>query len=255
MTACEEQKLFLKIVLDIAESMMQSGAEIDRVENTVNRMAKAYGVTRVDTFAIISSIVVTIEMPDGETLTQTRRIVLGGNTDFARLEALNRISREYCAERFSVEELKSRFEGCSQPFSQLKYYLGSVIAAAGFAVFFGGNLFDAVVSAVFAVVICAFSNVAPKFCPNNIISKFLCSLIVGLGICTVCRLFPTLHYDMIMIGDIMLLIPGIALTNSIRNLIIGDTVSGLTRFTECLVLAGALAGGFMLSIVLLGGAV
>jgi uncharacterized membrane protein YjjP (DUF1212 family) len=58
-----------------------------------------------------------------------------------------------------------------------------------------------------------------------------------------------------MIGDIMLLIPGIALTNSIRNLIVGDTVSGLTRFTQSLVLAGALAGGFMLSIALLGGAV
>ena len=253
--ACDEQKLFIKITLDIAEGMMQSGAEIDRVENTVNRMAKAYGVVRVDTFAITSSIVVTLEMPDGTTLTETRRIVSSGTTNFSQLEALNRLSREYCAEKFSVEELKRRLDGCFKPFNQLKYYIGSVIAAGSFAVFFGGNLFDALVSAVFAVVICAFYNVAPKFCPNNVISKFLCSLIVGLGICGICRLFPTLHTDMIMIGDIMLLIPGIALTNSIRNLIVGDTVSGLTRFTESLVLAGALAGGFMLSIILLGGAV
>ena len=253
--ACNEQKLFIKTTLDIAEGMMQSGAEIDRVENTVNRMAKAFGVARVNTFAITSSIVVTMEMPDGETLTETRRIVSRGKTDFTKLEALNCLSREYCAEKFSVEELKRRFDGCNKPFNQFKYYIGSVIAAAVFAVFFGGNLFDALVSAAFAVVICAFSNVAPKFCPNNVISTFLCSLIVGLGICAVCRIFSTLNADMIMIGDIMLLIPGIALTNSIRNLIVGDTVSGLTRFTESLVLAGALAGGFMLSIVLLGGAV
>ena len=251
----EERKAFIGLVLDMAEAMMTSGAEIDRVENTVNRMGKAFGAKHVDAFAITSSVVITLEMPDGETLTQTRRIVSEGKTDFARLEALNRLSREYCAEGFSVEELKKRFDGCKKPFNQLKYYIGSVIAAAAFAIFFGGNLFDALVSAVFAVVICAFSNVAPKFCPNNVISKFLCSLIVGLGICGICRLFPTLHADMIMIGDIMLLIPGIALTNSIRNLIVGDTVSGLTRFTQSLVLAGALAGGFMLSIALLGGAV
>ncbi len=250
MSECET---FVDAVLDIAEGMMVSGAEIDRVEGTVNRMATAYGAKRVDAFAITSSIVVTIQMPNGETLTRTRRIVSSGQTDFTRLEALNRVSREYCATVFSVEELKRRLSECSKPFSQLKYYIGSVIAAAGSAVFFGGNLCDALVSAIFAVVICAFSNVAPKFCANTVISKFLCSFIVGLGICTVCRLFETLNADMIMIGDIMLLIPGIALTNSIRNLIVGDTVSGLTRFTESLVLAGALAGGFMLSIALLGG--
>ena len=56
-----------------------------------------------------------------------------------------------------------------------------------------------------------------------------------------------------MIGDIMLLIPGIALTNSISNIIVGDTVSGLTRLTESLVLAAALAGGFMLAIFIIGG--
>lgn len=245
----------MKLILDIAEGMMKSGAEIDRVENTVNRMAVAFGVRRVDTFAITSSIVVTLEMPDGETLTQTRRILSQGRTNFARLEALNRLSREYCAEKFSVEELKTRLEGCYKPFNQVKYFVGSVIAAAAFAIFFGGDIFDALTAGVFAVVICAFSLVAPKFCPNSVISTFLCSLIVGLGICAVCRIFPTLNADMIMIGDIMLLIPGIALTNSIRNMIVGDTVSGLTRFTESLVLAGALAGGFMLSIVLLGGAV
>ncbi len=246
---------FIGIVLDIAEGMLNGGAEIDRVENTVNRMANTYGVERVDAFAITSSIVVTMKMPDGQPLTQTRRIASQGRTDFARLEALNRLSRDYCVERFSFEELKRRFNNCNRPFDQFKYYIGSVVAAFAFAVFFGGSVFDALTAGLFAVIICAFSDVAPRFCPNSIISKFLCSFIVGLGICGVCRLFPTLNADMIMIGDIMLLIPGIALTNSIRNLITGDTVSGLTRFTESLVVAGALAGGFMLSIALLGGPV
>ena len=251
----DQRKEFIGAVLDIAEGMMVSGAEIDRIEGTVTRMGEAFGAKRVNSFAITSSIVVTLEMPDGETLTQTRRIVSSGTTDFTRLEALNRLSREYCEQHFSVEELKKRLDDSKRAFSNLKYYIGSVLAAAAFAVFFGGTVYDGLVAGVFAVFICAFSLVAPKFCPNSIISKFLCSFIVGLGICAVCRIVPSLNADMVTIGDIMLLIPGIALTNSIRNLLVGDTVSGLTRFTESLVLAGALAGGFMLSFVLLGGAI
>ncbi len=251
----DERKAFVGLLLDIAEGMMVSGAEIDRIEGTVNRMGEAFGAQKVNTFAITSSVVVTLEMPDGHTLTQSRRVVASGATDFARLEALNRLSREYCAEPFSVEELRKRFEASQKPFSKKKYYVGSVIAAAAFAVFFGGNVYDSLVAGIFATFICLFSDLAPKFCPNQIISKFLCSFLVGLGICAVCRLVPGLNPDMIMIGDIMLLIPGIALTNSIRNLLVGDTVSGLTRFTESLVLAGALAGGFMLSFVLFGGAI
>ena len=105
-----QSKEFIGVLLDIAEGMMVSGAEIDRVEGTVVRMGTAFGAKKVDSFAITSSIVVTLEMPDGEVVTRTRRITSSGTTDFTRLEALNRLSREYCAEPFSVEELKKRFD-------------------------------------------------------------------------------------------------------------------------------------------------
>ena len=66
-------------------------------------------------------------------------------------------------------------------------------------------------------------------------------------------LFPSIDRDLVMIGDIMLLIPGVAITNAMRDIIIGDTVSGITKLTQCLLWAGALAGGFMLAISLSGG--
>ena len=56
-----------------------------------------------------------------------------------------------------------------------------------------------------------------------------------------------------MIGDIMLLIPGIAMTNSIRDILIGDTISGIMRLIETLLWAAALALGFMISIAVIGG--
>ena len=60
-----------------------------------------------------------------------------------------------------------------------------------------------------------------------------------------------LHMDMILIGDIMLLIPGIAMTNAIRNMLGGNTISGVIRLTESLIWAAALAGGFMTALLII----
>ena len=62
-----------------------------------------------------------------------------------------------------------------------------------------------------------------------------------------------LHTDKIIIGDIMLLIPGFVMTNSLRDMLVGDTISGIMRFTESLLWAIGLASGFMLAIWLIGG--
>ena len=63
------------------------------------------------------------------------------------------------------------------------------------------------------------------------------------------------HVDKIMIGGIMLLIPGIAMTNSIRDMLIGDIVTGLLRFVNSVLIAGAIACGFALPLILMGGGV
>ena len=83
----------------------------------------------------------------------------------------------------------------------------------------------------------------------NLTAAFL----AGSGICAVGRMLPFLHTDKIMIGDIMLLIPGIAMTNSIRDILVGDTISGLMRLIESILWAGSLACGFMGAILLIGG--
>ena len=90
-------------------------------------------------------------------------------------------------------------------------------------------------------------------CPNNVVFNLLCSFITGVAICFSARLFTFLHADKIMMGDIMLLIPGIAMTNSIRDVLVGDTIAGVMKFVESLLWAGAIACGFMLAIQLIGG--
>ena len=70
--------------------------------------------------------------------------------------------------------------------------------------------------------------------------NLFCSFVVGTVICLTVKVLPVLNMDKIMIGDIMLLIPGIPATNSIRDMLMGDTISGLMRLIESILWAGAL---------------
>ena len=82
--------------------------------------------------------------------------------------------------------------------------------------------------------------------------NFLSAFAVGGLICLACRLVPALHNDKVIIGDIMLLIPGLAFTNAVKDIFIGDTISGVMRLIETILWAAALALGFALAGWLLG---
>ena len=97
-------------LLDIGETLLTSGAEINRVEDTMTRLGQAYGAQKVDIFVITSDIVLTILFQDGVELTQTRRICRSATVDFQKLEALNALSRSCCQEPLPAEELHARVQ-------------------------------------------------------------------------------------------------------------------------------------------------
>lgn len=248
-----EKQQLIQSMLDLGEQLLLSGAEIHRVEDSLARVGKSYGAEKTEVFVLTSVINITLTFPDESQETQTRRILKNSSTDFKKIEELNSICRR-CAE-LSIYEFNAELQkiAASRP-SKIKMYIGSVIAAGAFAVFFGGNVFDGVAAGAFALLICFLQNHFAKRCPNNVFFYLVSSLVIGMGIFACDYIIPVLNADKIMIGDIMLLIPGIAITNSIRDIIIGDTVSGIIRFAESLLWAVSLAGGFMLAMSLWGGA-
>lgn len=250
-----ESDKILELILDIAEAMVFAGAEIGRVEDTMNRMGHAYGAVKVEPFALTSIVYITATFPDGQVVTQTRRVVAGGQTDFVKIEKLNDLSRRCCKQALTREQLKSEIEDINKSGIGFVYtYLGSFLAAFGFVFFFGGTLWDALLSGVFAFAICGLSSLLSPRIPNKVFYYFITSLLIGFGICTVSRFIPSLNADKIIIGDIMVLVPGIAFTVAVKNMLIGDTLSALLKLTECVVWTCALAGGFMIPIgLLLGG--
>lgn len=247
----KNENRLLRILLEMGERLLSSGAEVNRVEDTLERIGLAYGAERMNVFVITSSIIITMERADGTLLTHTRRITKSG-TDFQVLERLNALSRQCCTEPLPLEELEHRLNSSILSKNRWEMYLGSILAAGSFAVFFGGNLTDSLAAAVFAVLICLFQEKGSKFLCNNIMFNLVCSFLTGTLICLTVKCIPYLHVDKIMIGDIMLLIPGIAITNAIRDMLMGDTIAGIMRLIESILWAGALASGFMASIWMVG---
>lgn len=244
----------LQAILDVAEEMLVCGAEVARVEDSITRMCDAYGCTRTNAFIITSNIQVTTESPEGKILTQIRRIVRN-DTNFDRLDYLNDLSRYICANKPNVEELIEKYEEVMnrKPLPIWLEYVGAILAASSFCVFFGGTWFDGLATMILAVVITAVTRFLSKIEENQLAKTFITSLIAGFLAIILVGLGIGDHTDKLMIGGIMLLIPGIALINSVRDMLTGDVVSGLFRLLNALLTAICIAIGFALTIILTGG--
>ena len=246
----------LNVLIQMGEALQNSGAEIYRVEDTLNRIGYACGAEEMNVFVITSSIVITLKMPGEESLTQTRRLRNSGNNDFVKLEELNELSRQICKSKISLEEFETELQKIvRQKANEKMLLLGNILAAASFCIFYGRNLWDCLIAGIVGAGIWLLEKYMAPICLNQIAYQITASFISGLLICVITKVFPVLHMDKIMIGDIMLLIPGLMFTNAIRDVLLGDTISASMRLVEALLLAAALALGFFAAIWLVRGIV
>lgn len=249
------EKKLLDSLLETGEKMLLCGAEITRVEDTIARMAKSYGAVKADVFVITSSIVLTVTFPEDKIYTVTRRIGHDGGTDFIKFEKLNSLSRECCGKNGPIEpcELDSRLKSIGdEKMSTFKGLIGSMLASGSLAVFFGGTLLDGALAALMGAIVWLFSTFIVKLMPNKLTFNLVCSIFVGALICVTQNLTGLFRVDKVAIGVIMLLIPGIAITNAVRDMLVGNTISGTLRFIKSVLLAFMIAAGFMLAIKITG---
>lgn len=247
----------LNCVMEIAKRMIEVGAEIHRVEDSVGRICKAYGAKHADIYATISNIVVSVETAEGVVLTQSRRIKKSG-TDIESLDRLNSLVRRMTERCPDAEEVREELEKIKKTpnypaWVGIAFY--GVIAGA-FCVFFGGRTFAEIIIALFiGVLVGIVAKLNERFKVNKLLGRFLCSFTACcLGFMFV-KMRVILTADNVIIGNIMSLIPGVGLTNSLRDLFTGDSVTGALRSIEAILLALAIASGYILTVYLFGGAV
>ena len=246
-------KDYLHFIMDVGEQMLISGAEVHRVEESINRMASAFGAKRVDVFIITSSMVVTIYEEGDVSRTQTRRIT-STTTDFEKLHLLNALSRKICEGKIPPENMEAELQKAknSKPYPFLVELLCYSIIAGAFTVFFGGSILEMLVSLVIGAIVRFGILLSEKTVTNKIFSKFISAVIATLFSYIALKLSIISSVDKVIIGNIMTLIPGIGLTNALRDLFTGDSIAGLLRSIEAALIALAIAAGYFL-VTILGG--
>ncbi|QRN86676.1 threonine/serine exporter family protein [Clostridia bacterium] len=247
-------QIMLAQLLDIGERMLISGAEVNRVEETISRMVKAYGVYRVDVFTITSSIVVTVTTELGEMLSQTRRI-LTYETNLDKLRKLNQLARSVVADCPASSDIAKQLHEIQETElypSWLKLIIYGLIAGS-FCIFFGGTIEDGLVAALIGIVLKLSISLLSKVERNTVMVHVLSPFLIGSLAIGLNRIGLGDQIEMILIGNIMLLIPGLSLTNSIRDIISGDTMAGILRMSEAVLVSLSIAIGFGLSTLMWGG--
>lgn len=249
----EEMNYCLFAIMDIGELLLMHGAEVSRVEDTIMRLCCAYGFARSDVFTITSSIVVTVMTADGKAITQTRRI-RERDTDLGKVAKINALSRRICAEPVALEDFRKKIQEIqNMKQAPVLLHLGMyMMISASLSVFFGGTWMDGFAAALSGVVLFAALRGSTALKLNSIIQSMICSGITAAAVLLLVGAGVGVHPDKIMIGNIMLVIPGIQFTTSLRDMINGDTISGLLNMSEALLKAIAVAMGFTI-ILLIGG--
>ena len=234
--------ILMELVCAIASKLATSGAETYRVEESVRRITAAYGLdARV--YAVPNSLFVTIHVPGQRPMTQLCRMEHRG-TDLEAVELYSNLSRRICAETPPLEEALqwlANTESSQKRYGRPMELLGHVLVAFGFCVFFGGGWQDALCAGLCGLLLGFLSRWLSA--SNTFFQKILSGFFMAFLAYGFSAFGWTCHVDTCVIGALMLLVPGILFTNAMRDIIFGDTNSGINRIVEVLLIAAAISLG------------
>ncbi len=234
----------LCLALDVAEGLLKNGDSVRHVEDTIERICRAYGGVHVETFAIHSLILSSLRMEDGSYSSQIRRVYSNTN-NMSALESFNSLSRRICSDTpdFDTAQLWLKETKAKKPYPVWLHILGQMLVAGSFAVLFGGSMRDGLAGCLLGLLMGLLSQIKTGNI-NALAKTLIMSFIAGLLSYATVLVGIGQNVDMIMIGGIMLLIPGLAFGNALRDLLCGDILTGLLKTVQSCLSAVLIACGF-----------
>ncbi len=239
----------LNLSAELGEGLLENGAEIYRVEESVSFLLHAYGMEDSAVFAIPSFLLITLNDANEQALTRGVR-VLRHTTDLQAVDQLNALCRRACEEKPALSVLRGRLRAVRE---RKKSPMILQLAACGliggaFTAFFGGSWRDALCAVAVGLLIGLGGYWMDRLRANLFFTNLAVSMLASLAALLLVRAGLGSGTDAIIIGSLMNLVPGVALTNFMQNIIAGDLIAGLTRLAEALMTAVAIALGTALAL-------
>ena len=239
-------KLLFSVTLLAGEILLSSGAEIYRVEDTISRLLALSGFAGGESFVTPSCILLTLRTPDSEAMTTLRRVPVREN-NLSRVAETNTVARALTDGKISLEDAYTRLVSIREK-KGFPVWVKSLILLflpVCFFLFFGGQSLS-------AAAICLLTGLWLALSANLLIRQsvvpFFHDLIRAAGVAFLAslagRFLATEAFsNLIIISSIMPLVPGVAITTAIRDVLHGDYQSGTARAAEAFIIAAAVAVG------------
>ena len=244
----------LHLVIMLGSTLLENGAETYRVEESILRIFQGHDMAQVDVFVIPSMLIVTVRPEGSEKIyTQQKRIRVRG-TDLTKISEANELCRYYCTHDMTLDELEQRIEAIrhSTSYHQLTQYIGHILVGSGFSLFFGGSIVDAFCAIFSSIMVKFIFDQMGKLENNTFFTNVLASatLTAWAGLMSISPLHANM--DTTIIGPMMILVPGMALTTGMRDIIAGDYISSLVKLMEVVMIGLGVALGAFISMSAMG---
>ncbi|MFB5663770.1 threonine/serine exporter family protein [Alteribacillus sp. HJP-4] len=232
--------------------MLRYGAETYRVEDTMKRMAQAAGMRKVNSFVTTTGIFLSYKTEEGHDIMQMIRVI-ERYQDLSKVTEVNQVSREFVNGELHIESVRDKLREIEK--SPMNYplwliYLASGMGGGAFSYLIGGSVFDMLPAFIGGLITTVTLVLYQRYLKVKFFSEFLAALSGGLIALVMVQTGIGTNIDQVMIGTIIPLVPGVPLTNSVRDLMSGDLVAGVARGAEAGVTSLSIAAGVAVSLSL-----
>lgn len=236
----------LDLALKAGRISLSNGAEIFRVEETIEYICRHFGIEEMDAFVLSNGIFLTAYSGGHEVYARVKHVPSAG-THLGIVEAVNDLSRDISAGNVTIDEALERLEEIDKipPKSPLSQVIAAGIGSAAFCYLMRGNVYDAFFTTIIAGILQAGLVFAGKAKISKIITNIVGGIFITVGALAVTQVplpFDT-NLDNIIIGCIMPLIPGVLFVNAIRDVASSDFISGLVKLLDALLVFVYIAVG------------
>ncbi len=240
------KKSVLIVAVYAGEIMLKNGAETYRVEDTITRLCHSRGFSYVETFVIPTGIFVSLDAKNTEDeMASYIKRISERSVNLNKIAMVNEFSRAFvCGEiemKDAMEQLKE-IDHCPSYHILTKSFFGGIVSGF-FALLFQSTLFEAFLAFTTGMMVTYFLTSLNR----AKMPIFLANIMGGFVLASIATLFSSfsasIDIDKIIIGAIMVMVPGVAITNAIRDSILGDLIAGLARAAEAIIIAVSIAFG------------
>lgn len=239
------KELAIDTVLLAGRLMMEAGAETYRVEDTMERIAETQLLSATHSFVTPTGIIFSPGSPHHTKLIRLKK----RTTDLERIALVNDISRKLASAEYTLKEAYEQLvaiERENRTFPLWLQLLAAALASGCFLLLFDGRWLDVPAAVVAGGIGHLIVTLVQESTKVKFFAEFVAALFVALIGFFAVQWQWGIELDKIIIGGVMPLVPGLLITNAVRDLMAGHFMSGLSKGAEAFLTAFAIGAGVAL---------